>query len=201
VVTSAPGEESTSAPEADSRSRRKLLLGAGASIAGASTLGLAACGSSPLRVKVRGGAKVAHADIVILNGLLDLEYHAIVAYTAGISLLHPPAVRAAKQFLGQELAHASALSDLVKRAGGKPAKPRARYDLGHPGSRTDVLVLLHRVESAQLAAYVEMIPRLSAGRLRSAVAAIFANDAQHASVLRAQLGRPPVPAAFVTGGE
>jgi hypothetical protein len=192
----------SSAPEDDSGSRRKLLLAAGASIAGAGTVGLAACaGSSRLRVVVRNGAKVARSDVELLNVLLDLEYHAIVAYTAGISLLRPPRVHAAKRFLQQELAHATALSDLARQAGGKPGKPRASYDLGHPRSGTDVLVLLHRVESAQLAAYLEMIPRLSGGRLRSAVAAIFANDAQHASVLRSQLGRPPVPAAFVTGDE
>jgi hypothetical protein len=193
---------SDSAPEEDSGSRRKLLLAAGASIAGAGALGLTACaGSSRLRVVVRDGAKVARSDVEVLNGLLDLEHHAIVAYTAGISLLRPPRVRAAKRFLQQELAHAVALSELIREARGKPGKPRAYYDLGHPRSATDVLVLLHRVESAQLAAYLEMIPRLSGGRLKSAIAAIFANDAQHVSVLRSQLGRPPIPSAFVTGGE
>jgi hypothetical protein len=189
-------------PDEGLGSRRKLLLAAGATIAGGGTTALAACsGSAPLREKVRNGAKVSRGDVEILNRLIDLEYYAIAAYTAGIPLLRQPAARAAKQFLGQELAHASALSDLVKRARGKPSKPKAGYDLGHPRGATDVLVLLHRLESEQLAAYLDMIPGLSPGRVRSATAAIFANDAQHVAVLRAQLGRAPVPAAFVTGGE
>jgi hypothetical protein len=191
----------SASPDEGSGSRRKLLLAAGAAIAGGGATALAACGSTPLRVKVRSGAKVSPSDVEILNALLDLEYYAIAAYTAGIPLLRQPAARAGKHFLSQELAHASALSDLVKRAHGKPSKPKASYDLGHPRGATDVLVLLHRLESEQLAAYVEMIPRLSPGRVRSATAAIFANDAQHLSVLRAQLGRSPVPAALATGTE
>jgi Ferritin-like domain len=181
----------------DSRSRRALLA-AGASGAGA--LLLASCaGSKPLRVKVRSGSKVLPADIEILNGLLDLEHYAIAAYTAGIPLLRRPALKAAQQFLGQEFAHAGALTDLVKQAGGKANKSRASYDLGHPRSTADVLALLARLERAQLTAYVEMIPHLSFGRVRSAVAAIFANDAQHLAVLRSLAGRAPVPAAFVNG--
>jgi len=192
-VESVPGESL--------RSRRKLLLAAGASVAGAGSVAFAGCGSSSLRVKVRNGAKVAPGDIEILNGLLDLEHHAIAGYAAGIPLLRPPAARAAKQFLAQELAHALALSDLVKRAGAKARKPSASYDLGDPRTGAEVLALLHRLERAQLTAYLEMIPALSPGRVRSAVAAIFANDAQHVSVLRAHLGRAAVPAAFVTGAE
>jgi hypothetical protein len=189
-------------PDEGFRSRRKLLVAAGTTVAGAGAIVLAGCtGSTALRVKVRNGATVAPSDIGILNGLLDLENYAIAAYAAGIPLLHRPAARAAKQFLGQELAHAAALSDLVKRAHGKPSLPRAGYDLGHPGTALEVLALLHRLERAQLAAYLEMIPRLSGGRIRSAAAAIFANDAQHVSVLRSHLGLAPVPAALVTGGE
>ena len=192
----------STAPDEGFGSRRKLLLAAGGTIAGVGTTALAACsGSTALREKVRNGANVSRRDVEILNRLLDLEYYAITAYTAGIPLLRRPAAEAAKQFLGQELAHASALSDLVKRAHGKTSKPKASYDLGHPRGATDVLLLLHRLESEQLAAYVEMIPNLSPGRLRSATAAIFANDAQHVSVLRTHLGRAPVPAAFVTGRE
>lgn len=150
-------------------------------------------------MKVRNGVKVARGDVGVLNGLLDLEHQTIAAYTAGIPLLRRPAGKAAKQFLAQELAHAQALSDLVHKAGGKPYKRRSSYDLGHPTTEAQVLALLRDLEAAQLAAYVEMIARLSPGRLRSAVAAIFANDAQHHAVLRSQLGQAPAPAAFVTG--
>jgi hypothetical protein len=115
-------------------------------------------------------------------------------------LLREPAAKAAQQFLAHELAHAQALSDLVRKAGGKPDEPRASYDLGNPATETEVLTLLRGLEDKQLAAYVRTLPLLSPGKLRSAVAAIFANDAQHLAVLSAQLGKAAVPDAFVTGG-
>ena len=169
---------------------------------GGGTAGLlAGCsGSKPLRLKVRSGAKVARGDVAILNGLLGIEQHTIAAYTAGIPLLRRPATKAAKQFLGQELAHAQSLTELIKQAGGKAAKPSASYELGHPATEPQVLALLEALEGRQLAAYVQMIPQLSPGHLRSAVAAIFANDAQHLAVLRTELGQDPVPTAFVSGG-
>ncbi len=183
-------------------SRRQLLLAVGGGLAAAGALAVGGCSeSAPLRVKVRRGATVAPADVGTLNDLLALEHYTIVAYTAGIPLLAHETAKVAQQFLGQELAHANALSDLIKKARGKPIKPSASYDLGHPTGAADVLALVHRLESAQLSAYVSMIPRLSPGKVRSAVAAIYANDAQHVAILRARLGRPPVPSAFATGGE
>ena len=187
----------TRSPADDSHSRRKLLVGGGGA---AAAVLLGACGSKPLRVKVRTGVKVQRGDVAGLNGLLDLELHTIAAYTAGVPLLRKPAAKAAQQFLAHELAHAQALSDLVRKAGGKPDEPRARYDLGNPTTETEVLTLLRGLEDEQLAAYVRTLPLLSPGKLRSAVAAIFANDAQHVAVLSAQLGQAAVPAAFVTGG-
>jgi Ferritin-like domain len=174
-----------------------VLAAGGAAAAGL----LAGCsGSKPLRLKVRSGVKVARGDVAILNGLLGIEQYTIAAYTAGIPLLRRPAAKAARQFLGQELAHAQALMDLITQAGGKAAKPSASYALGNPATEPQVLALLEALEGRQLAAYVQMIPRLTPGRLRSAVAAIFANDAQHLSVLRTALGHDPFPTAFVSGG-
>lgn len=43
------------------------------------------------------------------------------------------------------------------------------------------------------------MPKLSDGRLRGTAAAILTNEAEHVSVLLGAMGRPPVPAAFVTG--
>lgn len=186
----------TASPEPDSHSRRALLAaGTGSALAM-----LAGCsGSNPLRVKLRSGVTVQGADVLILNGLLGLEQHAIAGYTAGIPLLDHSVAKAAQQFLSQELAHSQALSDLIRKAGGKPNEPPPSYDLGHPTTNAQVLALFRDLESAQLAAYVRMIPLLTPGRLRSAVAAIFANDAQHLAFLHQQLGQVPVPTAFVTG--
>jgi len=140
-------------------------------------------------------------DVELLNRVLDLEHAAIVAYTAGIPLLTGPDQVAAKRFLAQELSHAASLSGMVRQAGGNAHLPKPSYDLGHPRNARDVLVLLHGQESAQIAAYIDVLPGLSPGGARAAVASILANDAQHISILRSAIGRNPAPAAFVTGRE
>jgi bacterioferritin (cytochrome b1) len=177
---------------------RRGFLTAGSAAATAALLS-ACAGAKPLREQVRGGGKVTRADIEPLNALLDLEHYAIAAYAAGIPLLHGPQAKSAIQFLAQELAHATQLSDLVRLAKGKPNRPLARYDLGHPKEAADVVALLVRLERAQLRGYLNTLPRLSNGRLRAAAAAIFANDAQHLAMLRWQSGHSPVPSARVTG--
>jgi hypothetical protein len=192
-----------SASTAEPRSRRQMLMVAGGGLAASASL-LAGChGTAPLRVKVRGAAKVDPADVPALNQLLDLERYAVTAYAAGIPLLPEggEAWKAAKQFLAQELAHEVSLTELIMQAKQKPAKARASYDLGHPQNAEQVLALLHRVERAQLAAYTSTIPNLIPGRVRSTVAAIYANDAQHLAVLRGAMGLDPVPSAFATGAE
>jgi hypothetical protein len=177
-----------------------LLQAAGAAAWGGAVL--AGCGSGKgLHARVKKLGPVARADVEILNLLLDLEHWAIAAYTAGIPLLAPSAAPAARQFLQQELSHAGELSGLVKQAGGKAHKPAPSYDLGHPTGSREVLSLLHQIERSQLAAYMQEIPRLEPARVRAAAAAILANDAQHVSILRLELGLPPMPAALVSGDE
>jgi hypothetical protein len=161
---------------------------------------LAGCGSGTLRARVKKGAKVSPADIAILNRLLEVEYYAIAAYTAGIPFLPHDQQKVAKQFVGQDVTHASTLAGLIKQGGGKAIRQQASYDLGRP-TAPGILNLLHRLEGKQVDAYIELIPTLSAGRLRSTAAAIMGNDAQHLSVLRTELGEPPVPSALASGRE
>jgi Ferritin-like domain len=177
--------------------RRSFLTG-GAAAAGVAWL--SGCGSGgPLREKVRSGAKVARVDVEPLNTLLDVEYYAIAAYAAGIPLLHEPQSTAAMQFLGQEMAHSVQLQDLIGQTGETPHRPKVSYELGHPRAADEVLALLQRVEKTQLRVYLDVLPRLSGGKVRSAVVSIFANEAQHLGMLRWETGQAPVPAALVTG--
>ena len=60
---------------------------------------------------------------------------------------------------------------------------------------------MHEIEQMQIAAYLSALPRLSPGTVKQSLAAILANDAQHLAVVRAALGEPAVPSAFVTGRE
>jgi hypothetical protein len=162
---------------------------------------VAGCGSQSLKAQVHNSAPVLGTDVDLLNQLLHLEHWAIAAYTAGTPLLAPAVSKAGQLFLNDELSHAGSLAGLVKAAGGKPIKPAPSYPLGHPRSSDDVLRLLNTIENAQLRAYLDAITRLAPGFVKSSVASILANDAQHVAVVRAALHQPAVPSAFVTGRE
>jgi hypothetical protein len=194
------------ASDADPASRRGLLKAAGAGVAGGAALLLAACGGSHApstqATTTTSSEPVPNSlDAALLNHLLDLEHMGIAAYTAGIPLLSPAGRKDGQLFLTQELSHAGELSGLVNQAGGKPHKGRETYNFGHPHNEEDVLKLLHRIERAQINAYLDAIPKVSLGSTRAALAAVLANDAQHIAVLRLSLGRRPIPTALVTGHE
>ncbi len=179
-------------------SRRRLLLTAGAGLAGAV---LAGCGSQSIRQQVHNSEPALSTDVDLLNSLLHIEHVGIAAYTAGIPLLAQPTAKAGQLFLNDELSHAGDLAGLVREAGGKPIKPAPSYALGHPRTSEEVLMLLHAVERAQITAYLNAIPRLEPGVVKQQVASILANDAQHVAVVRAALGQPAIPSALVTGRE
>lgn len=187
---------------ADPAPRRTLLRSAGGAVAGLAVLGLAACGP---RAKT-GQQAVGHAapevrsgDVALLGGLLELERRTVAAYTAGIPLLPHPEAKTARQFLDEELEHTGELLSLIKAAKGKPAPRRPSYDIGAPRTAADVLSLLHALERAQISAYLDIIPRLSPGAVRAAVATILSSDAQHLAILRLAQGQVAAPAAFVHG--
>jgi Ferritin-like domain len=187
-----------SAGSAARPSRRAVLRTA---MAGAAAL-LAGCGRvNPLHQRVKKAGQVPFGDIALLQGLLDLELMMIAAYTDGTPLLDPVSAKAARQFLLQELAHAGELAGLLRQARVKPHQAKQYYNLGHPQSSTEVVELLHRIESALITSYQLTIPRLQSPLIRGAVATILANDAQHVAVLRSVLGDEPVPSALVSGRE
>ena len=192
-----------SPPAGAAPNTRRALLGgaaAGAAAAGAVVL-LSACGSHAHQpVVVSTPSERNAADIEILNQLLDLEYKAIAAYTAGTPLLSGSAHDAAKQFLVQELYHASKLYSMITTAHGTPIKQRANYQLGSPRTHEDVLRLLQGLERAQITAYLAAVPAVSLASARSVLAAILANDAQHDVILRAELRLRPLTGAFVLAG-
>jgi hypothetical protein len=144
---------------------------------------------------------VKQSDVGLLSILLDVEYKAVAAYTAGVPLLAPDFVPVGKHFLDHEIGHAGGVYTLIRQAGGKGFRPAGSYPLGNPSTGEEVLTLLHQVEREQLAAYLYVIPRLSPSPVRAAVARYLAADAQHTAVLRTRLGLRSVPSAFVSGGE
>jgi hypothetical protein len=181
-------------------SRRALLTGAGAALAGG-TLALAGCGSADTgkaAVK-KTSMPVRHEDIAILNEALALERRTVAAYVAGMPLLTRSERKATRVFMNEELQHTGELISLIKAAGGKaPPRPDS-YALGHPTDGPGVLALLHSLEGLQISSYLDWIPRLAPGPVRAAVSSILTVDSQHLSMVRVMQGQVPVPGPFVTG--
>jgi rubrerythrin len=186
----------------DPSSRRAFLRAAGVSAAGGSVAFLAACGGGSKSLSATTSASLTtglNADVAILNNAIDLEHISIAAYTAGIPLLTGTTQMAARQFLAQESSHVTALSRLVKQGGGKPIAERPTYNLGSPQRSSDVLAMLEMIERTAIGAYLDAIPRVSPGSVRTKLASILTNEAQHISLVRLALGTQPVPEALVTG--
>jgi hypothetical protein len=181
-------------------SRRQLLSASGAA---GLALALAGCGRAhPAAVHVaKLPPELKAVDAAMFNRLIDAEYIVAAAYIAGIPLLSDHNLRAAKHFLLQEVSHITQLSNLVNVAHGVPHGPRASYDLGRPRREAQVLELIHRAEQVTIRAYLDAIPKLSPGAARAAAASILANEAQHVSVIRRNLGLDPIPDAVVTATE
>jgi rubrerythrin len=175
---------------------RRQLLGAG----GSAVL-LSSCGEDG-----HGGASqsdLAARDLRLLGSALDLEHTLLAAYAAGAQLLRGAAARSGKAIVEHERAHADRLTGAIERLGGKPNPPRTReeYARGFPAlnRERDALRFAVDLENATIRFYHESLPKLSDRGLRQTVAAIATCEAEHAALLRGELGRPQVPDAFVTG--
>ncbi len=183
----------------DPVSRRRLFRTSGVSVAGGAAMFLAACGRNTASPVADGPDESDQADVEILNGALDLELMSVVAYKDGAARLGGDALRLGKTLLEQEQAHADGLSTAITDAGGRPNRAKASYDFPALRTQDDVLKFVLDLESTAIAAYTDALPKLTQGDLRSQVASIITNEAEHVSVLLDALGREPVPDAFVTG--
>ena len=179
--------------------RRQLLAAAGA---GGSAALLAACGGSD----DAGGAtreQLEARDLRLLGSALDLEHTVIAAYTAGAELMRDEAREHARAIVAQEREHAARLTESIEQMGGRPNPPRTpeEYRRAFPAlsDEDDVLRFAIDLENASVRAYNEALPKLSEPRLRQLAASLATTEAEHAALLRGDLGRPQVPDAFVTG--
>ena len=203
VGAGAPGAHAgLDSDQARSGSRRELLGRAGAGLLLGAGLLIEGCGGGQSGAPAPPHEKISHSaavlDVAILNGLLDIEHKAIAAYTAAIPLLTGHTQRAARDFLNDELNHASELNSLIARHGGKAVHAQPSYDLGAPQTKNAILELLVRVEHQQIAAYLGAIPLVAPGAMRASLAAIMGSEAQHIAIVRGALGRPPLTGPFVT---
>jgi Ferritin-like domain len=170
-------------------------------VAVAAALPIAGCGKS-------GEGAVTDpekgADAEILNAALARELTILDAYTRGAPRLRGGARALARRLRAHEQEYVSALTKAIRGLGGDTeAEPEAADLSSAVRGQGDLLALLYELESAALAAYVEVAPQLYTAAPRTLDASLAAGHAQHLVVLRQALGADPVaavPEAF-DGGE
>lgn len=184
----------------DPLTRRRLFGGAGVTLSVGSAAFLAACGSNQdLKDEQEQLADTPEADVQILNDALALELTAVEAYSQIQPLLQGVVAAVGAEFLNHEREHVAAIERAVTDAGGRPTKEVLEFDLSDVRTQEEALQFATNLENVAISAYVDSIPKLSSGDLRTTAAQIVANEAEHVTVLQAALGNPPVASAFVSG--
>lgn len=181
----------------DPLSRRRLFAFAGAS---ASAVLVAGCADDTKNPNVKTGPDESDtADVELLNSMLDLELETVAAYKVAAGKLSGSALQAVKGFLEQEQEHADTLNRAIRDLKGVPNREKSSYDFRSLRSQRDTLRFAVDFESNAIAAYVDVLPKLSQGEIRSTVSGILTCEAEHVCVLLGELGADQVPSAFVVG--
>lgn len=185
----------------DPLSRRRFLGVAGVGLAGSSAALLAGCGDDTKNPLVKTAPDESDAaDVDLLNSVLDLELRSIAAYKAGAAHLRGPRLQFVQGFLEQEQEHADTLAKAIKDLEGVPNEARARYEFAGLGSsEREVLRFASGFENEIIAAYIDLLPKLSPGAIRSTISGILTCEAEHVSVLAGALHERRAPGAFVLG--
>jgi hypothetical protein len=133
-------------------------------------------------------------DAQILGGLtrLEEESHGIYSTSARDKTLGTRLRALLAEMAKQEQAHVDALNAALKR---NPSA--AGWTMKVVEGRAAVLRRASAQEQRLLAAAESATSELSKAGLVSLVASIMANDAQHLALLRLELGKDPLPSAFV----
>jgi Ferritin-like domain len=132
-------------------------------------------------------------DIGIVNYALTLEYLETAFYQAVIKskLFKGSDLETLKKFGSQEADHVVALTDTVKKLGGKPAPmPKTEFPLMNA---PQVLKLASTVENLGAAAYLGQAPRIQSPEVLAAALSIHSVEGRHAAALNTLLGKTVVP--------
>lgn len=142
------------------------------------------------------------ADGVLLNKVLSRQEAAIDAYTKVISTLPPRLARLASYFRAQEQEHVDAVLKAMRglQAAAEPAPEPV--EPGELKSDRERLEFLYEVEGATIDEELGAISELEASWPRSLLASTVANQGEHLTLLRQELGAGPlasVPVPFENG--
>jgi hypothetical protein len=142
-------------------------------------------------------------DADALNAVLARQEAAVEAFARVIPALPPPLARLAAHFRAQEQEHVDAVLKVMRGTARIAAEPTPEtIEVGGLGSDRERLVFLYEVENATIEEELSAIAGLEAGSARTMFAATVANQAEHLTLLRQELGAGPlasVPEPFENG--
>jgi bacterioferritin (cytochrome b1) len=179
--------------------RRTLLVRGGQTVLSAAAVAILAGCENMAATKSATAASMS-GDVDVLNTALGLEWEGIAAYQVGAEsgLLKQPVLGVAVTFQDHHKKHADLLAATVKKLGGTPVEPKAKYEFPTANLKTqeDVLKFAAGLEQGAASAYHGAIPVFANKDLAAAAASIMADEAMHWAVLRGALGLTPIPSAF-----
>jgi len=130
----------------------------------------------------------AASDVRIRSTALGAEREAVAAYQLGADsgLLEPGVLKVAVSFQDHHKRHAELLTTTIRKLGGEPEQPPARYDFPTEGLKRqqDVLEFAAGLERGAVSAYAGAVPLFAERDLAQVAASILADEAMHWAVLR-----------------
>jgi hypothetical protein len=178
----------------DGISRRRLLLGVGAS---AGAVLLDGCGSTkppPAR-----NPEVNGVDADLLDEVFMFENMSIAAYTHAVVSLSGQRRTLGQTIGAQEIQHALKMAPVIHSLGGQPTPELETY--GFPALADDqaALAFVSGMENTLIAAYIDVVPKITSVAARAFAVSILANHAQHLALVTQARGLSPTAQAIVRG--
>src|SRR5262249_46525880 len=144
----------------------------------------------------------ATADGALMNKVLSRQEAAVDAYALAIPALPPRLARLASYFRAQEQEHVDAVLKAMRGLKVAPEPSPEPVEPGNPKTDRERLEFLYEVESATIDEELSAISKLEASWPRSLLASTVADQGEHLTLLRQELGAGPltsVPVPFENG--
>jgi rubrerythrin len=147
----------------------------------------------------RAAAQEMGGDLDILNFALTLEYLEATFYSRAAGKgrnLSGETMRLVREIRDNETAHVDALTETIKRLGGKPVQaPRVGFgDVFTSQGR--FLKLAQTLEDTGVSAYNGAAPSIRSSDVLMAAGSIVQVEARHAALIRLMRGVTPAPGAY-----
>ena len=184
---------------ADPASRKRFLsVMGGAGAASALAIFIAACGGEDKQATAAKPNTMAETagDLEIVQYALTLEHLETDFYNAVIDsgvVKDMALAKVATMIRDNEQEHVDALTQTVKKLGGKPKRPKTNFDAVIEGGEQMVLETAATVENLGAAAYLGQAGRIKSKEVLAAALAIHSVEGRHAAALNSVVGRTIVP--------